>query len=161
MVVINGDTGIDKVQSGAVEDGDLNLSVKPMFSAYQSVAQSLTASTWTKLNFQSEEFDLTNAYDTTTMRFTPQKSGYYQVSCSMYVPGTPGFIQTGVYKNGSAYKYGTTTNTVSTLTTTTQSCIVYLNGTTDYIEIFGEINASISIGAGISVTYFQAHYIGS
>jgi hypothetical protein len=53
----------------------------PAFSAYQSSGQTLSSATATKLNFQTEEFDTNNNFDSTTnMRFTPTVAGYYQVN---------------------------------------------------------------------------------
>jgi hypothetical protein len=51
----------------------------PTFRAYRSgSSQSITTSVFTKVQFQSEDFDTDNCYDpTTNYRFTPNKSGYY------------------------------------------------------------------------------------
>ena len=44
----------------------------PAFSAYQSSAQTLSSNTVTKIQFQTEEFDTANCFDSTTnYRFTP------------------------------------------------------------------------------------------
>ena len=53
----------------------------PAFSAYQSTGQTLSSSTWTKIQLQTEEFDTASCYDNATnYRFTPNVAGYYQVN---------------------------------------------------------------------------------
>ena len=48
----------------------------PAFSAYRLTDQSVTGSTWTKVQLGTEEFDTANAFDSSTnYRFTPQVAG--------------------------------------------------------------------------------------
>lgn len=133
--------------------------VKPMFSAYQSVAQSLAANTWTKIQFQTKEFDLTNDFDNVTnFRFQPTKAGYYQVNASLDVgSGSSGGCQ--VYKNGAQWKAGD--YVYSNFARGIVSAIVYLNGSTDYIELYGVNGASQNTTAIATSTYFQATYIAN
>ena len=61
-----------------------------------------------------------------------------------------------IYKNGSAFKFG---NDVSAACNKlTASALIYMNGTTDYVELFGWVN-----GAGTFQfdpgTYFQASFV--
>ena len=135
----------------------------PMFSAYQSVEQSLSAGTWTKINFQTEEFDLTNAYDTTTMRFTPQKAGYYTVSFYAGCKTDITFIMTKLVKNSLDIAYGIGNKQPAAFNITSSvHKILYLNGTTDFIEAYLFAEGTSPIVQNLSsVTYFQAHYIGS
>ena len=50
----------------------------PSFSAYQSSAQTLSTNTWTKAQYNVEEWDTANCYDNATnYRFTPNVAGYY------------------------------------------------------------------------------------
>jgi hypothetical protein len=129
----------------------------PAFSAYQSSAQTPTVNAWTKVQFQTEEFDTSNAFDSTTnYRFTPQVAGYYQVSlaisCSLATVAS-----TSIYKNGSLFKGGnqTTGNTAQSFST-----LLYLNGSTDYIEGYVYIaNATAALNTGSSITYFQASMV--
>ena len=130
----------------------------PAFSAWQSSAQGVSASTWTKLNFQTEEFDVASNYDTTNMRFTPNVAGYYQVNANAMGNNNAQVI-TAIYKNGTEFKRGS-----QVYSTTGQgsnvAAIVYLNGTTDYIECWFYSTGSVqTIQAYQSITYFQAAMI--
>jgi hypothetical protein len=132
----------------------------PSFSAYQSSSQTGIASgVFTKILFQTEEWDTNNNFASST--FTPTIAGYYQINAGVaWLAGYSTAILS-IYKNGSAYKDGT-----SIATTTNRSAvnaIVYCNGSTDYVEIYGQQNSgsSASIAAAINYTYFQAAMIRS
>jgi hypothetical protein len=124
----------------------------PAFSAYLSSNQSITNKTVTKVSFDTEEFDTNNNF--ASSRFTPTVAGYYQINCGIAASGFPvSIFYSTIYKNGSIYKYGNTianTNAISTA-----SSIVYLNGSTDYVEIYGSVTAtSGSAFYGSSFTTF-------
>lgn len=130
----------------------------PAFSAYRGTsAQSISGSTFTKVQIQTEEFDTASCYDNSTnYRFTPNVAGYYQVNGSIYVSGTVTRAFIVVYKNGSEFKRGTDLSTSSPIV----SCLVYLNGTTDYVELFGyAVGTSLTFGAAQAETYFQASMV--
>tara|TARA_B110000503_G_scaffold53746_1_gene86271 strand:+ start:8062 stop:8577 length:516 start_codon:yes stop_codon:yes gene_type:complete len=128
----------------------------PAFSAYQSTLQALPVNTYTKILFQTEEFDTNNNYDTATSRFTPTVAGYYQVNACYQITPTACQLVCAVYKNGAAYKYGGV-STSSLLAHV--SAIVFCNGSTDYIEIFTSTTTAQNSLAGIATTYFQAAMI--
>jgi hypothetical protein len=109
---------------------------QPAFSAYQSSSQSLTNASATKIQFQTELFDTANAFDSTTnYRFQPQVAGYYQIGASFaYASAVNSETWVGLYKNGSIYQYG---NDISATVYIIQgNWLVYLNGSTDYVEIY-------------------------
>ena len=117
----------------------------PAFSAYKTGSQSVSDAVNTKVTFDTERFDTTNAFDSSTnYRFTPQVAGYYQVNYTLRMQG--GTITTALiklYKNGSAYETGPINreNTSSSIVIT-NSTLVYLNGSTDYIEVYGYCDVS-------------------
>jgi len=130
----------------------------PAFSAYRGTsAQSISGSTFTKVQIQTEEFDTASCYDNSTnYRFTPNVAGYYQVNGSIYVSGTLTRAFIIVYKNGSEFKRGTDISTSNPIV----SCLIYLNGTTDYVELFGyAVGTSLTFGAAQAETYFQASMV--
>jgi len=140
-----------------------NMPNAPAFSAYRSSSnQSVSAGSWTKVQCQTEEFDTAAAYDNATnYRFTPQVAGYYQVNaqlCPVGVPTTRGIA--AIYKNGSLHKIGSDYMVDSTTVgRSTVSALVYLNGTTDYVEMYGFVSSTSGPGFGYSTggdTYFQA-----
>jgi hypothetical protein len=134
----------------------------PAFSAYNNATQSVTSSTYTKVNLQLEEFDTASCFDNATnYRFTPTVAGYYQVN------GEIGFNFSTVtrsivviYKNGSSFKFGGD----GPLGQAPVSALIYMNGSTDYIELYGWINGTGPIGfdnGTAKATYFQASMVRS
>jgi len=108
----------------------------PAFSAYASSGQSISNTTFTKLQFQTEEFDTNSCYDNSTnYRFTPTVAGYYQVNGAVGFNFSSNNIGLHIYKNGSRYRDMVVicnSNGVSP----SISSLVYLNGSTDYIEMY-------------------------
>jgi len=136
----------------------------PAFSAYQSVAQTITSSTFTKVNFNTEEWDTNSNYNTSTYRFTPTVAGYYQVSCSIDAGASTAATRVlpSIYKNGSGYRYGGNLGTVAGSSfTSVCSSIVYMNGSTDYIECYGYIIATTAIISPGGGTWFDACLVRS
>jgi hypothetical protein len=130
----------------------------PAFSAYAGTTTTLTAATDVKIAFDTEIFDTNNNF--ASSRFTPTIAGYYQINANANMNYWNGIIYSIlIYKNGSAYQYG---QTVPPQTTggvrASVSSIVYCNGSTDYIEIYGwQYAASTSnvVAAGSSLTWFN------
>ncbi len=111
----------------------------PAFSAYQSPAQTLSSGVVTKIQLQVEEWDTANCFDNVTnFRFTPNVAGYYQINGGIQVNNTVTVISVFLYKNGSLYKFLATSNT-ATLSGAYGSSLVYLNGTTDYVELYASV----------------------
>ena len=137
----------------------------PAFSAYLSTQQSVTTAVFTKVTCQTEEFDTASAYDNATnYRFTPLVAGYYQVSGNLDTSssGSVTYGRTAIYKNGSRYKDGTLGNGTTTPNVPV-SCLVYLNGSTDYIELYAAIAGVTPVISVNSVygTFFQAVMVRS
>jgi hypothetical protein len=185
-VIIDGDTGIDKVQPGSVDGVDLTdgsvtegkigagevtqaklasgvAGTGPAFSAYMSATQSLTTTTLTKVQFNTEDFDTDSCYDhTTNYRFTPNVAGYYQVNGVLTLIGTSGTAWVmQLYKNGSVIQYIGNQRSSGGEGGPSGSALVYMNGTTDYLEMYTLVVAtSPSIYAASSIfNKFQAHLV--
>ena len=131
----------------------------PAFSAYLSSAQSISSSTSTKLTFNTENFDTTSSYDNSTnYRFTPLVEGYYQINVTARASGTS--VTTAIidlYKNGSVYsQLASSRDSTSSSQTLSGSLLVYMNGTTDYLEVYGTITAT-SPSFLATDTNFTAH----
>jgi hypothetical protein len=122
----------------------------PAFSVYKSAGQSLSSATFTKITFNTEEFDTANSF--ASDRFTPNVAGYYQIN-GQVSHGDPSQPQTlaSIYKNGSAYKFGTNSNAFSSLV----SALVYLNGSTDYVELYGYTGTATTTSSVINNTWFN------
>ena len=132
-----------KIAPGAVVQADLAAGVAgngPAFSAYLTGAQTITSNVATKVTFQAERFDTNSAYDATTnYRFQPLVAGYYQVTSSLtLVAGAGTMFLSFLYKNGSQYSYLVNLRYASAVNESggAGSQLVYLNGSTDYVEIY-------------------------
>jgi len=104
-----------------------------------------------RMNLNSKASDPYNSYDAVTnFRFTPPVPGMYQISAQIYLAGAAANRATVlIYKNSAQYTYGqhsySPNDGVYTVSTP-----VFLNGTTDYIEIWGIIiDANGSFGTAL------------
>lgn len=153
---------------GSVTQAKLGTSVAgngPSFGAYRSSDQSVTTNTWTKVQLNTEEWDTANCFDSTTnYRFTPTVAGYYQINGGFYAgaSGTITRIIIGIYKNGSIYKLG---NYMAPATADSLrgvavvSSMVYFNGTTDYVELYGYITGTGPVFAGDSAQVYMNGFL--
>jgi hypothetical protein len=135
---------------------------QPAFSAYLSATQTITSGVATKIQCNTKEFDTNSNYDNATnYRFTPTVAGYYQVNARTDNGASTGGSQCTayIYKNGSVFKAGVAFGLTAAQFTegASVSCLVFCNGSTDYIEFYTNITAtSAVISSGLSNTYFQA-----
>ena len=135
----------------------------PAFSAYMSSNLNVTSGTITKVPCDTEEFDTNSCYDNTTnYRFTPNVAGYYQVTVQVYYntnASSPSSFYNLIYKNGVAvktnYLYATTSILLGQAPLT---ALIYMNGTTDYLEFYARSSGGTStfFGNGATNTFFQA-----
>jgi hypothetical protein len=126
----------------------------PAFSYYASAGTSITNVTFTKVLFATSEFDTASAVSSST--FTPTVAGYYQINASVFTSTNPSCERTlSVFKNGASFKNGQ--DFVAAIYGTTVNCIVYLNGSTDYVEIYAyqTSGGSLTTNAFAQQTYFQ------
>lgn len=150
-----------KIAPGAVTQSDLASGVAgngPAFSAYGSALQSIANVTYTKINFNTKEFDTATCFDTTNYRFTPNVAGYYQLNAScLGIGSTAGGVSVSLYKNGSQVRTSAVTNSVSgTNVAPTISAVIYANGTTDYFEVYGwNNNGPLLMGSNNTLQSFS------
>lgn len=136
------------------------------FEATQTVAQTLSATTWTKLTIATEIIDSNSWYDSVTnYRFTPLKAGKYIITGGVaFAKGGAGEVTiVSVYKNGSEVRKLGQQSSVGTETIQLSgSCILSLNGSTDYIELWAYVSAGDDTvpGAGQNI-HFSACYMGA
>jgi hypothetical protein len=138
----------------------------PAFYASRvGVPQSPSSSTWTKIVFNSESFDTANCFTSST--FTPTVAGYYLVSGCITLGANSGTISNAIvsiYKNGASSQLARPSVGGSNFTTAapTVTGIIYMNGSTDYLELYGYITGtSPYFDYGDNYTYFQASLIRS
>lgn len=125
----------------------------PAFSAWASTATNTPTATFTKVVLVSEEFDTANCYDGNA-RFTPNVAGYYLITGAVSYGASTQI--TSIFKNGSEFKRGTQ-SVGGTMTLTNVSALIYLNGTTDYVELYWyqATGATVNNATGQAGTYFQ------
>lgn len=133
----------------------------PVFRAYRATSdQTISSATWTRVTFNTEEFDSDSLFDTSTGRFTPT-AGYYIFTWLVNGGETTTATQVGsqLYKNGSAYAWGTWATPVSSDGRSGGSTVTYMNGT-DYVEVYGYVQgASPVFRYGSNLTYFSGAYL--
>lgn len=133
-----------KVAAGVAGEG-------PAFRANASGTTSCTA-TNNKIALAAEVFDTATCFDTTNSRFTPNVAGYYQINGAIQFASNTYAVRAAIYKNGSVYSYGVA---AATGVSATVGCLVYMNGTTDYVELFGYSATTQNAVAGADLTYLD------
>lgn len=174
-ITINGTGTITGISAGGLPDAIITQpeiaagvgGTGPAFSAYANANQTITSNTFTKIQINTEEFDTNSNFDSTTnYRFTPTVAGYYQVNGSVnnYSSTLPTRLLAVIYKNGTAYKrfFDGAVSTGTFFANSEGSALVYLNGSSDYIELYGLIVATTAIvNTDSSYVYFQAAMVRS
>ena len=154
-MTISGDGSITGLVAGGLPDATVTQAevatgvagTGPAFSAYGSVATSLTAGTVTKVNFQTERFDTASNF--ASSRFTPTVAGYYQINSCVTIAPAIGISIVYIFKNSTEYNRGQRIDNSSTLGLLIADC-VYLNGTTDYVEIYAVTQGNTITEAGVT-----------
>lgn len=138
----------------------------PAFYAYSTGSVTYPAGADTKVPLNTESFDTNNNFDpTTNYRFTPTVAGYYQINaCTNTTYATnnsSSYVNVQVRKNGSLWSiFGSLSCSNGNYTTVSGSTIVYLNGTTDYIELFLGTNNGGTVTAQSQGTTYGSYMCG-
>jgi len=135
----------------------------PAFSAYANATQSIANTTFVKIAINTELFDTNSNFDSTTnYRFTPTVAGYYQINAGVIISiGSTGIAAASIYKNGSLAALSNSAASDGVNAYSGISILLNLNGSTDYIELYGyqSSSATRSTVAGSPYTYFQASLV--
>jgi hypothetical protein len=150
-ITINGTGTITGISAGGLPDAiitqpELATGVSgtgPAFSAQITTTQTITANANTKVIFGTEYFDTNSNYDVANGRFTPTVAGYYQINSQIYFPSnSSSYATTEIQKNGTAIAVAASASQTYVAVCPSVSTIVYLNGTTDYVESFAATGQS-------------------
>ena len=145
----------------------------PAFMAYQSAGSvTISSSTETKVQFNTEVFDTDNTFDNSTnYRWTPGVTGKYWMSAQVLcLAGTDNLTEAEFYikKNGSTRTKSSFnfTNNRASVASPIISITDEVDLTSDYYEIYVSINDSSGSptygGDGTSFrTYFTGYRIGA
>ena len=161
------------IPSGAsltVPNGGLSGQNYPAFFAYLGSSQSASNNTATKVQIDTEIFDSDSCYDNATnYRFTPTVAGKYFVygAVSNEAQTSNKLLNAFayIYKNGAEYTNPNVLIAENNITRFIQetTAVVDMNGTSDYIELFGRYEVGAGSGEfnqGTKQTYFGAFRLG-
>jgi hypothetical protein len=131
----------------------------PAFSASVTGTTTITSGVFTKMVFNSENWDTANCFDSATnYRFTPNVAGYYLITGS-FDAGTSTNANRAIpviYKNGSSHRLGINIGTANGSSFgSSVSAQVYLNGSTDYVELFAYVLATTAQYTASAGTWFD------
>lgn len=141
----------------------------PAFRAFRNTSpQNVTGDTFTKVELNAETFDTDSCFDSTTnYRFTPNKAGYYKFTGSVdgeVQVSSSTYGRAAIYKNGSVAAQGVKAAGFQDEFLSQVSDLIYMNGSTDYVELYGYCRAGTvneNIINGTSITYFEGVWIRS
>jgi hypothetical protein len=122
----------------------------PAFSAYQSSATSLSNATMTKILYANESFDTNSNF--ASSRFTPTVAGYYQIVASVAIQiSGASYAVLRVNTTDVAWAYG---NGIAGILNSTpiMTKLVYLNGSTDYVEVYAYQNSGSTVNTDTNST---------
>lgn len=151
----NGKIAQSKIADGVAGSG-------PAFAVYLAATQTVANGVATKVQLNTEQFDTAGAFDAVTnFRFQPTVAGYYMVTGRVSgAASTSGTVMNPMlYKNGGFLQNGQPyiPPSGSSSMTATIAGLVYLNGSTDYLELWATNSGSgtNTFAGGIGVTFFQ------
>lgn len=155
-------TGNLNITGGTLQVGGNQAVNGPAFSASNSTTpQTVSNGVVAKVQLTVENFDTANCFDpVTNYRFTPNVAGYYQINAAVYGTATTATntIIAIIYKNGNAYLGGAFQAVNATGAggngDSTVSAIIYMNGSTDYIELY------CYLGGSGTLTILDANTLG-
>ena len=149
---------------------DKTLTNTPAFLAKMSANQDITSATDTKIQFDTEVYDTDSKYDhSTNYRFTPQTAGKYYIYAGAranVAPSTLSKMQMNIYKNGSAItgigqqatdfrdNRGGDTGVFG-------AGIIELNGSTDYVELYVQVDGDSTVTAKGNDTFLGGFLLSS
>ncbi len=140
----------------------------PAFSARNTFTQAITNNTFTKILFDTEDYDTNNNF--ASSRFTPTVAGYYLFNVVVGSTGSALVQQLYMmlYKNGSILAPALRNMNPSAAYSSNgavivnNSIVVSLNGIGDYIELYLYVyNDNITIGTGNNGALLTGTYLRS
>ena len=129
----------------------------PAFRAYLLTSQTVSNAVDTKITLNTEVFDTASCFNNTgstvggipAYAFLPNVAGYYQITANIGVQAvsvlTYNYIQ--IRKNGANTVFSIYPSYSGTSQYGSSSVLVFLNGTTDYVELFVQLNGTGTLTA--------------
>lgn len=159
----NTGTVVTTGSSAAVTQGMLASGVAgngPAFSAFLGTNQSIPNNVFTKLNIDTETFDTNNSFNTSLFRFTPNVAGYYFFTGASNIAGSD-YASLYIFRNSARVKDGIVGAAANAPYGVSVSGLVFLNGTTDFVELFAyqAQGTTRTASGGASLTYFDGFMV--
>ena len=150
-------------ESGSIAVADFrDLMHTPSFDARQTEGNetALADSTATAIVCDQDDYDPDNYHNTSTGRFTPGVAGTYFIYAQIFLDDLSdgNFFRAGLRKNGSTwryfgYVYGSAAGSDWGIA---GARMVYLNGSTDYVQMYGYHNEGSSLNTRASSDLYTA-----
>jgi hypothetical protein len=136
----DGNTAISIANTGIATFTTFPKTTTPNFLAYRSgTEQSVTTATSTKVQLNAVTHDIGGYFNTTNNRYTPLIAGYYQFNAAVYAVGTNlTQCQARIHINGSVNEIvgNYVVSAAQGTLIATSNYLSYMNGTTDYVELY-------------------------
>ena len=139
--------------------GAVSFPEKPTFRVGLSALQSIPNAVDTKVQLNDVVWNVGGHFDTSNNWFKPTVAGYYQIIWHVTIQSsTPDFVLARIYKNGSVYgDFGTgESNAANMWQRPVGVSLMYLNGTSDYVEFYVHHNVGSATNASNVKTNTEA-----
>jgi hypothetical protein len=135
---------------------------KPIAYLYRNTSQTVTVDTWTALSFSTARVDVGTGWASSPnpTRYKPTVAGYYRFTGMISGSAASGSAAANIYKNGAVVtgsSYSGAQGSAAINRSGQVETLAQMNGTTDYVELFGYINGapgSFVYDAGFNVSCF-------
>ena len=147
-----------KIADANITQAKLSTNVVGNGPAFRASASGTTIiSGATLINLATENFDTNNNFSGN--RFTPTVAGYYLIAGAIEISGGGQNVQVSIYKNNVKAASGIQVSGLAY--NSVCSDIIYMNGTTDYVELFGVSSPGSTVAASGTGTYMSGCLIRS
>jgi len=164
----NGNNIMTSDGAGNLTLNNAALKMTPAFEVYLNSNQSISASTYTKVQYNTEILDTDSCYDNATnYRFTPTVSGYYYLEAQIMLVNSAADFRSfniRITKNGSDISnidrnFAGNYFDAGAGQGLNVSVISQANGSTDYFEVQGISSGTSSVFYGTTGTSFRGYKI--
>lgn len=129
----------------------------PAFRAYATAASTINSGVFAQVNLQAESFDTNSNF--ASSRFTPTVAGYYLFTGTVTFAAQIAGVLAAIYKNGAESSIGAPQASDSLRSNVTD--ILYMNGSSDYVELRAYQASGIARSTATNGTYLSGCLIRS
>jgi len=131
------------------------------FRVHRTTSQTVTLNTFEQLDWTAEDFDTSSAFDLGANVFQPTVAGYYYLNATVLgVNAADDHVTVVIRKNGTGINWSKSFGNGSSADVTVNGhTLVYLNGTTDQIDVQVRHANGTNINGNADTTYFEGFLI--